>query len=72
MNFKKINNKYYCEEIDEYFDENSVKKFDKYKYTYGAKNSKIAVVSIIETDTNLRGVFIEIPENNISYSKVIV
>lgn len=72
MNFKMLENKYYCEEIDEYFNKNSVKKVEKYSYAFGKETSKIARVSVIETETNLRGIFIEIPDNSVNYSKVIV
>lgn len=72
MNFVKRENKYYCDDIGEYFSAESVNEIVKFTYNYGKDDAKKAKVSVIETGTNLRGVFVEIPEDFINYQKEII
>lgn len=72
LDFKKKNNLYYCEEIDKYFEKGKVHKLEKYRYSYSNNHTDIATVSIINTDSNERGVYVEIPANNVNYSRIIL
>ena len=71
LSFIKKNNLYYCEEIDKFFDEGNLHKIEKYRYPYGNKDTEFATVSIVNTDSYEKGVYVEMPISNIHVSRII-
>ncbi len=72
LNFVKRDKAYYCEDIGEYFGEDRIHKIEKFAFTYDEKKSKVAKVFIVETDSNLRGVMVDFPENIIHCSNDLI
>jgi AraC-like DNA-binding protein len=71
LTFSFKDNKYYCEETNEYFAFDEIAIIEKFKYAFKNNNSKLAKVSVVLTSEKRRGVLVEIPEPDNNYSKVI-
>lgn len=69
LNFIKKDNKYYCEELNEYFTDEEVSIEEKYKYRYGVDDIHSATVSLIRTG-KLQGILVEADEK-MDYSRLL-
>ena len=63
---------YYCKEKQEYFSRENVSITEKFNYSFKHDRSKKAKVSVIETYANERGIYLELPDQGINYSKIIL
>ena len=69
LNFIKKDDKYYCEELNEYFTDEEVSIEEKYKYRYGVDDIHSATVSLIRTG-KLQGILVEADEK-MDYSRLL-
>ncbi len=70
LNFVRKDDKYYCEELDEYFSEDEISIEKKYKFRYGINGKRLATVSLIRTNTKLQGILVDV-ENKVDYSRLL-
>ena len=72
LSFTIEEDKYYCKEKQEYFNRENVSVSERFNYSFKNDKSKKARVSVIETFTKERGIFLELPDQYVNYSKVIL